>query len=158
MKRSVTRHFSSALSVLTELEQQWRKSQVAAGQNKLSATDPTLLEQQEALRRLSGSYQTTVAAFGADIVTSGLVPALQYYCAPSENKSNPTREIVEAVAKMLNKKNAAGLRKTAIAALGNRKEIIQLTKEVCDATIALKIMMRTYELEKNQKELLYEHE
>jgi CRISPR-associated protein Cmr5 len=97
---------------------------------------------------IKSAYKGAVSAFGASLIMSGLVPTIQFYMAESDKRSSDGKKIVTAIAKTIEPgSDAEKLKKKVMEAQGKRAELLRLKKQITDAAIALKIMMRTYTFE-----------
>lgn len=96
---------------------------------------------------IKSSYKGAVSSFSASLIMSGLIPTLQFYSAESDKRDANYGKILDAVANILNT-TKEDLKKQALAAKSN-KERFKLKKDITDAAVALKIMMRSYEFVKD---------
>lgn len=98
------------------------------------------------------AYKGAVSAFGASLVTSGLIPTLQFYMAHSDNRDADYQKILAAIARIVGQDNSTmeNLKSQVMATIGienaatRRLVTNQLKKKIIQAAIALKIMMRSY--------------
>lgn len=101
--------------------------------------------------KIPSAYKGAISSFGASIVMSGLIPTIQFYLADSENRLTDSRKIVDAIAKTINPLTGTPeILQQNILMLNqgnNRSGLFILKKQIIDAAIALKIMMRTYQFE-----------
>ncbi len=100
-------------------------------------------------------YDSAIAAFGPTVVLSGLMPALAFYCAESKNGKTKTKKwkIVDAIAYMLQSKYGWSDNKQLFKhCLNNQSTIERLTTDIVDASVALKMMVRTYKIEDNHEQ------
>lgn len=102
------------------------------------------------------SYNGQIAAFGVSIAMSGLLPTLASYYKERSSTNVNRRDIIEVLAKMIAKdkasvyptiNNAETLFKFAIEHGNDRA----FTKEVEECSIALKQIVRTFNLTKNDE-------
>lgn len=111
------------------------------------------------------SYNGQTSAFGVTVAMSGLVPALvMYYQEGSDRSKIDKRPILEAVALMIKGdtlfsesvcergiSNADSLLKFALSHAKNRDVMRAMTNEVIECTMALKQVIRTYKLIKDER-------
>lgn len=112
------------------------------------------------------SFNGQIAALGVSVAMSGILPTLAIYMKKSGNKKTDTQKIIEIIAMMINKdmsniqknrgqtpplpltiNNADTLFKFAINR-DNQKLLNALAKEVEECSVALKQVVRTYDLVK----------
>ena len=93
-----------------------------------------------------------ISGFGPSVISSGLIPALAFYLSDA-NKS----PIIDAIAQTLSPGNSSSVTNSghilfrAVLQLENNRMQLNLEKErIINASIALKIMMRTYDFIKTQ--------
>lgn len=102
---------------------------------------------------IKSNYDGKVSGFGIAVALSGLRPALAMYF--NESSEVKTRPILEAIAKIIvedgeygclpeNEATAEGLLRHALSVQGG--ELDRMKKYVLEASIALKQIVRTYEL------------
>lgn len=91
-----------------------------------------------------------VSSFGASVIQSGLLPALAFSLR-SDSDAQGRDKIIDAIAQILGKTDGKTLLIEAIR-LKQEKEnttaFDQLKTQIINASIALKLMMRTYEFSK----------
>lgn len=102
------------------------------------------------------NYNGQVAAFGVAVAMSGLLPALAiYYMEGSEKREVKRRAVLEVIAEMIRLDDSAkfqgisdakSLLDSAIKAEKNPAFFRELQNEVIDCSIALKQVVRTYNL------------
>lgn len=91
-------------------------------------------------KTIDGVYKGYVASLGAAVIMSGLVPALAFYY-----EDDKRRKVMDVVAEV------SGLAKDTKALFdllkheADRLKLKAASERVLDASIAVKIMMRTYE-------------
>lgn len=106
--------------------------------------------------RIEDSYNGQTSGFSVTVAMSGLLPALViYYQQASESRNINRKNILEAIGLMIsqdhdftavsNINNAKSLLRAAIETR-NKAESKKLKQEVIDCAIALKQIIRTYEL------------
>jgi CRISPR type III-B/RAMP module-associated protein Cmr5 len=103
--------------------------------------------------KINEAYKGYTAALGVSIVMIGLRPTLAiYYQDKTKTKAN-RKEVIEIIAKMLTKQysdkpihDAKDLLNKVFAK--SNEELKQLQKDIIDCSIALKYVVRTYELVK----------
>lgn len=106
--------------------------------------------------RIEDSYNGQTSGFSVTVAMSGLLPALViYYQQASESRNINRKNILEAIGLMIsqdhdftavsNINNAKSLLRAAIETR-NKAENKKLKQEVIDCAIALKQIIRTYEL------------
>lgn len=96
------------------------------------------------------SYNGQVAALGVSIVMSGLLPTLAIYYQDykaNDNKNAYRRNVLDVIAKMLgNFDNGTALLQRALANDVNSMEFTNLKTDIINASVALKQVIRTYNL------------
>ncbi len=109
--------------------------------------------------RIEDSYNGQTSGFSVTVAMSGLLPALViYYQQASESRNINRKNILEAIGLMISQdhdfteiqdiKDAESLLRAAIKTRDNAKSK-KLKQEVIDCAIALKQIIRTYELIKS---------
>lgn len=109
--------------------------------------------------KIEDSYNGQTSGFSVTVAMSGLLPALViYYQQASESRNINRKNILEAIGLMISLdhdfteiqdiKDAESLLKAAIETRDNAKSK-KLKQEVIDCVIALKQIIRTYELIKS---------
>ena len=94
-------------------------------------------------------YDSAIAAFGPTVVLSGLMPALAFYCATNKTEKRKANrgKVIDAIAQtLINKYNKKDHVELFEFCLNNPKDE-KLMTDIVDASIALKIMVRTYKIE-----------
>lgn len=127
--------------------------------NKILESSGILQRDDQNQLYIEESYNGQTSSFGVTIAMSGLLPALViFYQETSDNRKIDRKNILEAIAKMIDKdkprwqiNNARSLLEKALGSGVNnenlKKEIdAGLKKEVLECTTALKQIIRTYEL------------
>lgn len=103
-------------------------------------------------------YDSAIAAFGPTVVLSGLLPALAFYCAEKKHDNSKTdkRLVIKAIAHALQSKYDTSdhiqLFKHCLTNRSNNRAIERLTIDIVDASIALKIMVRTYKINESHEQ------
>lgn len=100
---------------------------------------------------IADSYNGQVAALGVIIAMSGLRPALAIYYQDNEDNRPHRRAVLEVIARMITKdqdnsfsfENAEKMFRFTLA---NDMELKKLSREIIDCAIALKQVIRTYNL------------
>lgn len=96
------------------------------------------------------AYNGQIAALGVTIAMSGLRPALVIYYQDNKNSKCNKREIVKAIALMVRKPNSTEKYQSAKElmkeVIGKDADLNYYKKEIIDASIALKQVVRTYNL------------
>lgn len=109
---------------------------------------------------INDSFNGQTAAFGVTIAMSGLIPALAiYYQQASETREIDRRQILDAIGRMIAKDqfrisqkaednihDAKSLIRIAIKYSTDKDKVKSLKREVIDCAIALKQVIRTYNL------------
>lgn len=98
-------------------------------------------------KTIKSSYKGAVSSFAASLIMSGLIPTLQFYATQTDKRDANYGLILDAVADILNT-TKENLKKQALNAKNN-KERFKLKKDITNAAVALKIMMRSYEFVKD---------
>ena len=109
--------------------------------------------------RIEDSYNGQTSGFSVTVAMSGLLPALViYYQQASESRNINRKNILEAIGLMISQdhdfteiqdiKDAESLLRAAIKTRDNAKSK-KLKQEVIDCAIAIKQIIRTYELIKS---------
>lgn len=122
--------------------------------NMLQAADDALKASPADFLRSNKSideiYKNYVAQLCVSIVQAGLVPAFAYFKEDTESKEGKTSYVLNALANMLQFENGDALL-TYAQSLHNNKPAARLLKQrVINATIALKIMVKTYTINKKE--------
>jgi len=95
-------------------------------------------------------YDSAIAAFGPSVVLSGLMPALAFYCTEKKHENSKTdkRKVVKAIACTLQSKYSGWTDYSQLFkhCLNNQSSIERLTTDIVDASVALKMMVRTYKI------------
>ncbi len=125
----------------------------------IAIADKALYEENNILRDgcIKDGYNGQTAALGVTIAMSGLLPALAIYIQEgSESRGVDRKNILDVIGKMIHEDEDFSIMKeicdartlwtTAIAAKKEESEFKQLQKEVIDCSIALKQVIRTYNL------------
>ncbi len=100
---------------------------------------------------ISASYNGQIAALGVTIALTGLLPALaMYYQSSGEDTKCDKKKILDIIAGMLKYESGKQLFEEALKRLG--KDLQRLKKDVIACSIALKQVVRTYKLEKEEDE------
>jgi CRISPR-associated protein Cmr5 len=87
-------------------------------------------------------FKGYIAGFGPSVISSGLVPALAFYLEDKDNKG----KVIDAIAKTLNpESNGKKMFDESLLLEGKRAELNIQKEKIINASIALKIMLRTYE-------------
>ena len=95
-------------------------------------------------------YDSAIAAFGPAVVQSGLMPALAFYCAAGKEDKRKTdkSKIIKAISMVLfekyGKHDEKELFNYCLEHNSNKMEKEKLTEDIVNASIALKIMVRTF--------------
>ena len=98
-------------------------------------------------------YDSAIAAFGPTVVLSGLMPAMAFYCATNKTDKRKADKslVIKAIALTLftkyKKKDHTELFKHCLDNPKNER----LMADIVDASIALKIMVRTYKIEESHE-------
>lgn len=88
-------------------------------------------------------YDGYIAGFGPAVITAGLLPTLSTYAGHDKRKI-----VLDAIAKVANidnKTSGENLLKHCLAA-NNAPNLNRWRNEIIDASVALKLMIRTYNL------------
>lgn len=104
---------------------------------------------------VADGYDSAIAAFGPTVVLSGLMPALAFYCAETKNGKPKTEKskIVDAISFILQSKYGwPDHKKLFNYCLNNPSRIERLTIDIVDASVALKMMVRTYKIKKDNEQ------
>lgn len=96
-------------------------------------------------------YKGYVSGFAAMVIQNGL-PAALAINMPSDGEGKERKKIVEAIASILNKTNAEALLKESCEIEKSPAKSRLLKEDVINASIALKLMMRTYRFTKEKEE------
>jgi CRISPR-associated protein Cmr5 len=100
---------------------------------------------------VSDGYDSAIAAFGPTVVMSGLMPALAFYSAESKEGKTKSdkRKVIDAISLTLSEKYGKGhnaLLKHCLANNSSKVIMDKLTEDIVNASVALKIMVRTYKI------------
>jgi len=103
-----------------------------------------------------GEYEGYIAGFGANVINMGIKPAMAAYCAkpPENDEKNPSKKkVIQAIAETLQLPGAGNadnlLQKTIEES--NKYQLNDLKEKIVNASVALKIMIRTYEIQDKKK-------
>ena len=102
-------------------------------------------------------YDSAIAAFGPSVVQSGLMPAMAFYCAKKSEEKRKTDKaiVIDAIALTLSSKygkyNHKELFKFCLENYNNRSIGEKLMTDIVNASVALKIMVRTYKIPENHE-------
>lgn len=105
--------------------------------------------------KVDDGYDSAIAAFGPTVVLSGLMPALASYCAETKNGKTKTEKwkIVNAISFILQSKYGwSDHNKLFNHCLNNPSQTERLTTDIVDASVALKLMVRTYKIKKDNEQ------
>lgn len=103
-------------------------------------------------------YDSAIAAFGPTVVLSGLMPTLAFYCAEKKHEKSKTdkRKVINAIALTLQLKygwtDHNQLFGHCLNNQSNSLAIEKLTIDIVDASVALKMMVRTYKIVKSNEQ------
>lgn len=94
-------------------------------------------------------YDSAIAAFGPTVVLSGLMPAMAFYCATNKTDKRKADKslVIKAIALTLFQKYKKTDHKELFEHCLNHLNDEKLMADIVDASIALKIMVRTYKIE-----------
>lgn len=95
-------------------------------------------------------YKNYAAQLCVSIVQAGLVPAFAYFKENTENKDGKSSLLLDALAAMLGHNSGGALLQHAQSLHHNKPAARALKQKVINAAIALKIMMKTYTINKKQ--------
>lgn len=106
--------------------------------------------------QIYSSYDGQVAALGVSIATIGLVPTLAIYYQDKEENDKPNRRtVINVISQMLERQytyefegSSKKLLEFAIANVSNEALLKELKTRVINCALALKQIVRTYELVK----------
>ena len=120
-KKNIEKHIPSAMNVLKEM--------YSSG-------------------KIPSSYNGYISSFGASVIQSGLLPTLALF----ENNDASTREnkqkLTELILKVLD--NTSNEDNLLSYVLEHESDINRLKQQILDISIALKLSIRTFELEKGE--------
>lgn len=128
--------------------------------NLLKAADKALVKFEivdEKSLVVAEGYASAIAAFGPTVVQSGLKPALAFYCAENkkENRKSDKRKIIDAIACILfSKYRMVSHKKLFNYCLNpdlNINKMERLMIDIVNASIALKMMVRTYKIKESDE-------
>ncbi|MDX9882057.1 MAG: type III-B CRISPR module-associated protein Cmr5 [Prolixibacteraceae bacterium] len=101
---------------------------------------------------VNDGYDSAIAAFGPIVTLSGLMPAMAFYCATGKDDKRKTdkSKVITAIALTLlskyNKNDEKALFSFCLENDNNRSISARLRDDIVNASIALKIMVRTYKI------------
>jgi CRISPR-associated protein Cmr5 len=111
--------------------------------NKLLGSADRLIQSSEFYDRKTATieevYKGYVASLGATVIMSGLVPTLAFYIEDPKRK-----KVMDVVARLAGENAGATALLNLYKAEQNRDVLRMATERIVNASIALKIMMRTY--------------
>jgi len=103
-----------------------------------------------------GEYEGYIAGLGATVINMGIKPAIAAYCGnPPKDRKKPSRKrVIDAIAKTLmieGAENADALLKKVIDNENSltKSEMKTLREDIVNASVALKILIRTYPINKD---------
>ena len=100
--------------------------------------------------KILSTFVGYVAMFGTAVIQNGLLPALSFFNAKSESGVERYK-IIQALSWMLTgDEDEKSLLTTCIELQHDKDKFVKKTKEIVSASIALKMMMRTYKIVKNE--------
>ena len=121
--------------------------------NELIQLADTILKQSAMYKdgQIPETYNGKTAALGVSVAMSGLLPTLAMYYQDYEKNKPSRRNILDVVAKMIKMPNGSGTyykdAETLLRyAVDHPNDLAYLKKEVIDCSIALKQVVRTYNL------------
>lgn len=122
---------------------------ILRAENAIQSADVKLLKDRES-GKINESYNGHIAALGVTIALTGLRPAVAIYYQDKPKTNAPTkcnkREILEAIARMLNVTGVNNAESLLRYLLRDDIDLKWLKKEIIDCSIALKQVVRTYNL------------
>lgn len=102
-----------------------------------------IVKKQEEVEDVNKGY---ISGFGPAVISSGLVPAMAFYISDSKKKV-----IIDAIAETLNLQDEGKLLDTGkslfrhcISQMSDKKRLFDLREKIITASVALKLVMRTY--------------
>lgn len=94
-----------------------------------------------------GEFDASLAGFGPAVITSGIVQTLMTYIAKGDKKI--IADVIASLAKIDGTTDAESLKTILLSSTDQRKLRIW-RREIIDASIALKMMIRTFKQPKEQ--------
>lgn len=108
---------------------------------------------------IPASFNGQIAALGVSVAMSGILPTLAIYMKKSGSKKTDTQKIIDVIAKMINKDMASDNNHKLPLSIHDEKSLFEfainrdnksllptLAKEVEECAVALKQVVRTYDL------------
>jgi CRISPR/Cas system CMR-associated protein Cmr5 small subunit len=96
--------------------------------------------------KISNEYKGYVSSFGTSVMQCGLIPALALFSDESSGSKDKSK-IVLVLKQMLGVTTEPSLLKHALTLRNNRTAFDELEEKVLHASVALKLAIRTFEIE-----------
>lgn len=105
---------------------------------------------------VSDGYDSAIAAFGPTVIMSGLMPSLAFYCAEGKDDKRKAdkSKVIDAIALVLKDKYGKNDHKELLKYClehNGKASRAKITQDIVDASVALKIMVRTYKIKKDNE-------
>lgn len=118
---------------------------------------PLAMTELKSRTQLKDVYKGYISSLGAGIIMSGLIPTLAFYSAKGENKKGDRSPVADMIFEMIKTRQNSLTNKTLPdisvpnlfelgLALSSDAEKKKLEKEIINASIALKLCLRTFAL------------
>lgn len=145
------------LVMVTVVYQKWNNTMKARNEEMLKIAQRALIDNTDIWKEKPNSildaYNGQIAALGVSVAISGLLPALVIYYQDKPKPGTPRKAnrkiILDLISKMISLDDGINLRfdgsKTLIEYAMNN-DLSELKKEVIECAIALKQVVRTYNL------------
>ena len=110
--------------------------------------------------KIASVYNGYISSLGAGLVQAGLLPTLAFYASLNARSKEKRTYLLQAIYRIIfgdkigtdSKLKGDELLKEAIKVQGKPTEMYALKKQIRDAAVAIKLSLRTFELDKSVKE------
>ncbi|MBL7786757.1 MAG: hypothetical protein JNM36_12685 [Chitinophagales bacterium] len=112
------------------------------------AVQEKLVETKDGKKGVPSGYNGYIASLGASIIQMGLLPTIAVFSNENANTQEKRPELLKAIEQVL--KIKGGLFNAVLACQGDRQKSLVLKKAIINASIAIKLSLRTFEKLKNE--------
>jgi CRISPR-associated protein Cmr5 len=98
-------------------------------------------------KTIPSEFNGYISAFGAAIIQSGLLPAMAFYQNAKSQAKSDRGQLINAIAIMSGRTNGKALFKECCDLQHDSAQLEELKKQIIDCAIALKLVIRTYQLD-----------
>lgn len=102
--------------------------------------------------KIDKTYNGYISAFGASIISSGLLPTMIFYSKKAEGNENADRSLILVALEKMLKSDEIGFlspEKTLLKEVIERHNEVRFKQKIQECAIALKLAIRTYPQTKN---------